>query len=608
MPLGSPVSPREPHYKGKKKHEETTGAEGTRAYASDETKRNDYMKLKPALMTVLLLVVVSTAQSQTTFTKITTGPIAIDQGQFGSAAWGDFHGLGVLDLVVCDFGGGTNVYYRNNGDRSFAKITQGDPVQGAAYSVDPAPGDFENSGHLGLFVTAGAGAVTAKRNMLCFNNGDGTLTAVSGGGVTNFTGFFNTCAVVDYDNDGAIDIYVPGYGGGIGLLFHNEGGGTFHRVLSDPPLISMNNHSVSCADIDGDGLMDLLVNADTYNLIFLNNRDGTFRRMLTNAVATDLWPDNPWGSAWGDSRNSGLLDLFVTGMTAGNRLYHNLGNGVLTNVTSGPMLAPPPGGGGRACAFGDYNNDGYLDLFVCGYNCTNRLFLNNGDGTFTQVLVGAPVDEGNANIYCQACGWVDYDVDGCLDLFVTRASDSGAPVSNLLYHNDGNTNGWLEVKLVGKASNCSGIGAKIRVHAKIGGKTFWQMREVSSGGGRWIQPLVAHFGLGDATNVDTLRIEWPSGIVQTLTNVAPKQVLTVGEHQEPVALQAPVLGSVVHEINGAVSFTASGEAGWVYVFETSTNLVDWTKLGVKSNATGIVSFTDTKAASYGNRFCRVCVP
>jgi hypothetical protein len=119
---------------------------------------------------------------------------------------------------------------------------------------------------------------------------------------------------------------------------------------------------------------------------------------------------------------------------------------------------------------------------------------------------------------------------------------------------------------------------------------------------------VAHFGLGDATNVDTLRIEWPSGIVQTLTNVAPKQVLTVGEHQEPVALQAPVLGSVVHEINGAVSFTASGEAGWVYVFETSTNLVDWTKLGVKSNATGIVSFTDTKAASYGNRFCRVCVP
>jgi hypothetical protein len=272
------------------------------------------------------------------------------------------------------------------------------------------------------------------------------------------------------------------------------------------------------------------------------------------------------------------------------------------------MLAPPPGGGWLACAFGDYNNDGYLDLFVCGDNCTNRLFLNNRDGTFTQVLVGAPVNEGNPNISCHACGWVDYDGDGCLDLFVARASDSGALVSNLLYHNDGNTNGWLEVKLDGRASNRSGIGAKIRLHATIGGKTFWQMREVSSGGGRWIQPLVAHFGLGDATNVDTVRIEWPSGIVQTLSNLAPKQILTVVEHQEPVPTAPPVLGAVARETNGAVSLSASGEAGWVYLFEASTDLVNWTKVGVRSNATGAVSFTDTKATNYASRFYRVSVP
>jgi hypothetical protein len=558
------------------------------------------------LATGLWLAVVS-ASGQANFTKTTTGPIATDQGQFGSAAWGDFHGLGLLDLVVCDYAGGTNVFYRNNGDGTFAKITQGDPVQRAAYSVDPVAADFDNDGHLDLFVSAGSAAPTAMRNMLCHNNGDGTFTAVSGGGVTNVTGFFNACAVADYDNDGSVDLYVPGYGGPTSLLFHNSGDGTFSRVLSGSLVTdSVDNHSVSWADYDNDGFMDLLVNADNRNLLYHNNRDGTFTRVLTNAVATDGWSDNPWGSAWGDYDNDGLLDLFVTGMTAGNRLYHNNGDGVFTNVTSGPMLPPPTGGGSSACAWGDYDNDGYLDLFVCGYNATNRLFHNNGDGTLTQVLSGPPVNERGAGIYCQSCGWADYDNDGCLDLFVTRGTASGAPISNLLYHNNGNTNAWLEVKLVGQASNRSGIGAKVRVHATIGGKTFWQLREVSRGGGRWIQPLVAHFGLGDATNVDTLRIEWPSGIVQTLTNVAPKQILTVVEHQAPGP--QPILGAVSRETNGAVSLSASADAGWVCVFEASPNLVNWTKVGVRSNATGTVSFTDTKAANYATRFYRVSVP
>jgi hypothetical protein len=367
------------------------------------------------------------------------------------------------------------------------------------------------------------------------------------------------------------------------------------------------NSSVSWADYDNDGFMDMLVNSSV-NILYHNNRDGTFTRILTNAVATDGWSAGPWGSAWGDYDNDGLLDLFVTGMETGNRLYHNNSNGVFTNVTSGAMLTPPTGGGSRACAWGDYDNDGYLDLFLTSYNATNRLFHNNGNGTFTQILGGPPVDERGAGIYSQACGWADYDNDGFLDLLVTRATDNGSAISKLLYHNNGNTNAWLEVKLVGSASNRSAIGAKVRAHATIGGKTFWQLREISSGGGRWIQPLVAHFGLGDATNVDTLRIEWPSGIVQTLTNVAAKQIMTVKEHQAFGTINTPSITGVSRSTNGVVNLSAAGNSGLLYLLDASTNLVNWTKVGVRSNATGIVQFTDPKATNHATRLYRVSVP
>jgi hypothetical protein len=573
-----------------------------------QIKGSTHTHWKHILATGLWLGALASAFAQTNFTKNTTGPVVTDKGSFAGAAWGDFHGLGFLDLMVCDYNGGTNVYYRNNGDGTFAKITQGDPVQRVGYSVGPAAGDLNNNGHLDLLVTTD-GDSTGGRNMLYHNNGDGTFTAFNGWGVTNLLGYFNGCAVADYDNDGLVDMYIPGLNGTTSLLFHNNGDGAFSRVPSGPEVSTpVDNHSVSWADYDGDGFMDLLVNGDNRNLLYHNNRDGTFTQVLTNAVATDFWSYNPWGSSWGDYDNDGLPDLFVAGMQMGNRLYHNNGNGVFTNVTSGFMLLPPAGGGSLSCAWGDYDNDGYLDLLVCSYNATNRLFHNNGDGTFTQVLGDAPVTEGNPSISCHCCGWADYDNDGCLDLFVTRGSDSGAPVSNLLYHNNGNTNAWLEVKLAGQASNRSAIGAKVRVHATIRGKTFWQMREVGSSCGRWVQPLVAHFGLGDAANVDTLRIEWPSGIVQTLSNIAPRQILTIVEHQVPPPTAPPSFTSVSPSGNGSLSLSVSGDSGLLYVLEGSTNLTNWAWLQVRSNATGTVQFTDLHGSNYPRRFYRVSVP
>ena len=133
------------------------------------------------------------------------------------------------------------------------------------------------------------------------------------------------------------------------------------------------------------------------------------------------------------------------------------------------------------------------------------------------------------------------------------------------------------------------------------------MREISGGSGFGSQnDMRANFGLGDATNAYIVRIEWPSGIVQTMTNVAAKQFLTVVERQAPGTV--PDFTSVSRSANGAVDLSVTGETDLRYVFEASTNLVNWTRLGVRTNLTGSIQFTDPRATNFTKRFYRVSVP
>src|SRR5262249_21685973 len=143
----------------------------------------------------------------------------------------------------------------------------------------------------------------------------------------------------------------------------------------------------------------------------------------------------------------------------------------------------------------------------------------------------------------------------------------------------------LELKLIGTAANRSAIGAKVRVYATIGGKTFWQMREINGGGGYNCEPLVAHFGLGDATNVDTVPIQWPSGTVQELNNIAPRQILTI---TEPPRLLDGLS-------NGVPQFALKAWPGMEFTIQSSSDLSNWTAIGsvTVTNTTGIAPFTDT---------------
>ena len=582
-------------------------------------KHASSMNTKVALLIGISLAGLASAEAQTNFAKITTGRIVTDRGNYVYTAWGDFNQHGYLDLFVAN-DQGANAFYLNNGDGTFTAVTQGDPVQDNLVDhIGAAAGDYDNDGKLDLAVSGGIAVPSGLPTVLYHGNGDGTFSQASGGALANQLVHPGPCAWADYDHDGFLDLFVADHGylnaGARNRLYHNNGDGTFTQITSGPIVTDIaDGFDCLWADYDNDGFDDLLVcnlgpsaTGSATNFLYHSNGDGTFTRVTNAAVhiSTDTWSDGSPGGAWGDYNNDGFQDLFVAGNDGtSDRLYHNNGDGTFALATT---IVRPAGTASFGGSWGDYDNDGYLDLLIRTGGGNNRLYHNNGDGTFTAVNQGPIVAESFSGYSCYAANWVDYDNDGFLDLFVTRHADSGSAASNFLYHNTGNSNGWLEVKLIGTASNRSGIGAKVRLYATIGGKAFWQMREVRNGG-TCGGGLVSHFGLGDATNVDTLRIEWPSGIVQTFSNVAPKQILPVVEDQVPGAVHAPQFAGVSRATNGAVNVTVSGDTGLLYVFEASTDLQNWTKVGVRSNATGTVAFMDANAAHYVSRFYRVSVP
>jgi len=171
----------------------------------------------------------------------------------------------------------------------------------------------------------------------------------------------------------------------------------------------------------------------------------------------------------------------------------------------------------------------------------------------------------------------------------------------LLYHNNGNTNHWLKFRLVGTRSNRAAIGAKVRVRATINGRSFWQMREVPGGDGlRGQNSLHVHVGLGNATNADLVRIEWPSGTVQELPNIAARQFLTVAESGGGPRL------AVAHE-NGQVQLTLAGKQGSRFAIETSTGLTNWNSAAPTvtfSNQSGAVAFPAPGATNDERGFYR----
>ena len=239
--------------------------------------------------------------------------------------------------------------------------------------------------------------------------------------------------------------------------------------------------------------------------------------------------------------------------------------------------------------WGDYDNDGNLDLFVPQDKRRCRLFRNQGDRNFVEITTGTLVNEPTGGT-CAA--WADHDNDGDLDLFMARFGTPG----NRSYENlnSGNGNHWLKVRLRGTASNSHAVGAKVTAVAAIQGKVARQMRVITAN--QACQELEAHFGLGNATKTSQLRIQWPSGETQLLRNVTADQILTLWE---PPALKAAV------QPDGACTLNIRAEPNRGWQIQASSDLTVWQTLTTVTNTTLAFQYTDTTAVGVASRFYRV---
>ncbi|MBZ0269175.1 CRTAC1 family protein, partial [bacterium] len=471
-------------------------------------------------------------------TRITGVDPALTAGSSRAVNWVDYDVDGDLDLYVTNGGSlfENNEFYRNDGGGSFA-AQPASPVALDSLRADGSSwGDYDNDGDPDLFVVSWYGEL----NGFFRNDGAGAFTRILTGAPATTGTFSEGCAWVDYDSDGDLDLYVANSGNGTpgnehNLLYRNDAG-TFVEVSGEPIVgEGSTTRGPSWGDFDNDGDADLFLanEGGENNRLFRNELVETGTATFVELDAAPVTSDggNSWSGSWGDYDNDGDLDL-VVGNSGGefNFLYRNelvpTGIATFTSLAEGPATNR---GWTAGTHWADWDNDADLDLMLTNgwaafpsQQKRNFYYRNDGGVLVRDQTSAASADSG----WAYGAAWGDHDDDGDLDLAVAKWWGSGE--ENLFYRNEANGNGnhWLRVRCAGVADNTSGIGCRITVTAMIGGESVTQIREITGADGYCSQTLEAHFGLGDATSAD-VTVRWPSGAVQALPGETVDAVLLV---------------------------------------------------------------------------------
>jgi hypothetical protein len=433
------------------------------------------------------------------FADVAAAQAVAHMSNFRGTAWGDVDGDGRSDLFVANFGG-TAVLDRNKGngfvDRAAAwGMTVGANTMGGAFC------DYDKDGDLDLFVTS-FGPTALFRNRRA-DSGDSTFADATVAAGVQRTLEGRSAAWGDADRDGWPDLFVTDNAGS-SVLFRNLANGTFQDVTAFAGLAGPGAcWAAAWCDYDHDGDDDLyLVMHDRPSKLMKNRLRETGIYGFDDVTLAAGVPAGVSASAcdWGDFDNDGWMDLYVTDSGGPNFLYRNQGNGTFVDeavLRIGQLQYV------STCAmWGDYDNDQDLDLFVGqlaqnGLAATNQLYEAVG-GRFSAVPALS------ASLSTRAVAWADFDNDLDLDLYMTNGT--GAP-NQLLRNNTGNHHA-ISVALLGRSSNRDGFGATVRALAN--GKM--QYRTVSGGSGAGSQNSVpVEFGLGPATSADSVVVDWPSG-------------------------------------------------------------------------------------------------
>ncbi len=514
-----------------------------------------------------------------------TRSVQLPEDMGSGAAWGDYDNDGWEDLYIANEAGpltltkeevalspAHSALYRNNGDGTFTEKSKEAGVDLRSLAMAPAWSDFNNDGNLDLVVTSNG------KNTLFSNNGDGTFSDVSASsGISAYHGFWVGASWGDFNKDGYSDLYVCGYVKYVhqdntknsvqyktkvpasinpstfkperNLLFKNNGDGTFSEIADKAGVMDMNGRSLasSWCDFDEDGWPDLYVANDVSdNAMFRNNGDGTFEEIGRSSFVADY--RGAMGIGIGDWDNDTDMDMFITHWIAQeNALYSNLlyqtKQRSPTEISARFMDEADRFGLGQIAldyigfgtSFIDYDNSGYLDLFIVNgstfQNTENpqfllpmqdQIFWNKGpDKGFFDVSLESGEYFNNKYIgrgYAHA----DYDHDGDLDICIVN---NGEPAI-LLRNDGGNSNNWITLTLHGVQSNPEGIGAKVRV---VAGQ-LQQVRQIGAQGSYCSQNSMSElFGLGSHSAVDTVEIIWPSGLYEWITHLPVNQRIDLVE-------------------------------------------------------------------------------
>ncbi|MCB2220874.1 MAG: VCBS repeat-containing protein [Bacteroidetes bacterium] len=310
---------------------------------------------------------------------------------------------------------------------TFTQVTTGDLVNDGGWNYGMCWADFNTDGYPDLFVANNDGD-NGKLNFLYLNNGDGTFERVTDGQVVSNGGSSYACCAADINWDFYPDLFVANHNEN-NFLYLGNGDGTFEKVTTGP-VVSNGGKSVGCAfaDYDQDGWLDLfVVNRDQPNFLYHGTGNGEFTKITSGVLVSES--ANSSGCAWGDYDNDGFPDLYVANSGTLSHLYHNEG-GTFSMVDQAPFNADISSCSGAS--WGDCDNDGDLDLFVSTGQLgtyVNWFYINNGNGTFTKVTDSPLVNEAN---WASGSAWGDYDKDGDLDLAV-----GGYDGNNMLFENDG---------------------------------------------------------------------------------------------------------------------------------------------------------------------------
>ncbi len=465
------------------------------------------------------------------FTDVTTGPLGFT-GDGRGGAWGDYDNDGDQDLYLMTYGQG-NKLLRNDGAGAFVDVStpllSGPSTSGLC--THGVWGDHDNDGDLDLYLSFfGANALLRNDGGVFANATSATLADASG--LAEHKG----AAWADHDGDGDLDLYVV-KNNGPNVMLRNDGSGEFTDATSGPLGDAGPGSAVVWGDYDNDGDPDLyLVNWGATSKLLRNDGGGAFVDVTAGPLG-----DIGYGhaAAWGDYDNDGDLDLFIANapdFPSPSRLLRNGGGGVFVDAASGTLANQA----GNGVAWGDYDLDGDLDLYLARSGQPNALFRNDGGGTFADATLSPLGDPGSSVVPA----WADHDNDGDLDLYF---GNHGGGSNKLLRNDNSNGNHWLQVNLVGTTSNRLGMGA--RVHVSTG--SLLQVRHVSGGAGNQSQSATgAQFGLGSVTSLSLLEVRWPSGIVQTVSPLpALDQVVVVTES----GASTPAIASITPANGGNVA-------------------------------------------------------